>query len=976
MNLFIYLFLEKQFVKELVNCLKDEVFVDFFNTFLSLPVYGQIPLFHIAESKWIMCPELPYNKDITYVRFLEWLYTHRYTYFQKTELYHYCKLCQELLLFSTCQETGKSRENMYALSITSELQLSHNYLFYKGEELVGFWVSVGRLLQIDETDLNQRNIYLSYLQVLKVVHLQEGSTVAVTCKITPDTLLKIFNRDRPFKTRRDLLGKMRDEALLKVHTYWLPQFLTHCKLSMQKVEECRGILQKYKEKAFHEYQGQLTGHQTVNLSVRRVKVELSQSVTEPYSSKQTKKRLWNIPLQPARSKSRAKSNFLESPCTLPLIKSKTDPERSSKDNDKPPKILHRPIIKPPSILSFQSLPENPHQYEYMACVLTADGFAGGPFETFLKTKGHTSELHYLGLWSEMYSFLNLVLRSQDGCGHILRQIVAERIVEVYLSKESRKYVQLQEKTTEHLQNLLPAGEVIPWILTAQNEICEILCSSYDDFLDEDDKNFLILLSRSSLNEIKLKRRASGATLVFKKSDQLLDRMRVALDLCQACSSSGDADMLTEDTWALMPLEDIRNGGSVQLAPSKRHARRQMSFTELAKKYPKLAVKETSINYRLYYKNRPYYEVQSKPISTGILLKKANITFLKKGNSILRRPTTRPRSLAEVLRNPEGTEFFKRYLKMFGAQGPVLFYQEVEKLTEIHDPKIIKLKIIRIVDRFFGQKMKPEVYLQCNDNIILEIPRMPSVTLNLLLTAQNQVLKSLEEKWLRPYQDTFPPVATTTTISDTSIRDGLLKDKLQHIWSAFCSCIRSVCKFRSAMKNLTVRKGFEVYLKQEANDYSESRTIFVSSSATTSTQVAENKEEADTTQVKRRVVNNKALTVGFIVNDLSFYLEAEKFRNLADAGRIMASAGMYGENDQAQLHSKAEMIIKLFLRSEISPKLRINIAEVQKEMILLSVLHGNIDRSLFHSAVMSIFPTLIFCWKKLASLFTVEWVCYF
>lgn len=65
-----------------------------------------------------------------------------------------------------------------------------------------------------------------------------------------------------------------------------------------------------------------------------------------------------------------------------------------------------------------------------------------------------------------------------------------------------------------------------------------------------------------------------------------------------------------------------------------------------------------------------------------------------------------RSLAEVLRNPEGTEFFKRYLKMFGAQGPVLFYQEVEKLTEIHDPKIIKLKIIRIVDRFFGQKMKP------------------------------------------------------------------------------------------------------------------------------------------------------------------------------------------------------------------------------------------------------------------------------
>ncbi|XP_041126802.1 regulator of G-protein signaling protein-like [Polyodon spathula] len=931
---------EKEFFEELVNSLKDDVFVDFFNTFLSLPVYGQIPFFHIAESKWIMCPELPYNKRygshfiLLSIGVARWVFAGQW-------------------LLKRC--------------IGSVRGIKRFCSFIKGtcgEELVAFWVSVGRLLQIDETDLNQRNIYLSYLQVLKVVHLQEGSTVAVTY-----TLLKIFNWDRPFKTRRDLLGKMKDEALLKVRTYWLPQFLTHCKLSMQKVEECRGILQKYKEKAFHEYQGQLTEHQTVNLSVRRITFELSQSVTEPYSSKQTKKRLWNIPLKSARSKSRAKLNFLESPCTLPLIKSKTDPERCSKDNDKPPKILLRPVIKPPSILSFQSLPENLHQYEYLSCVLTADGFAGGPFETFLKTKEHTSELHYLGLWREMYSFLNLVLRSEDGYGHILRQIVAERIVEVYLSKESTEYVQLQEKTTKHLRNLLPAGEVIPWILTAQNEICEILCSSYDDFLDEDDKNFLLL--SSSLNEVKLKQRASGVTLVFKKSDQLLDRMRVALDLCQACSSSGDADMLTEDTWALMPLEDIRNGGSIQLAPSKRQARCQMSFTELAKKYPKLAVEETSINYRLYYKNRPYYATNNHK---GVKHKLFKAISMKEVHSlpcqahVLFKPHIFAHwSLAEVLKNPVSTEFFKRYLKTFGAHGPVLFYQEVEKLTEIHDPKIIKLKIIRIVDRFFGRKMKPEVYLQCNDNVILEIPRMPSVTLNLLLAAQNQVLKSLEEKWLRPYQDTFPPVATTTTISDTSIRDGLLKDKLQHIWSAFCSCIRSVCKFRSAMKNLMVMKGFEDYLKHEVNDYSESRMIFVSSSGTTNTQVAENKEEADTTQVKRRVVNNKALIVGFIVNDLSFYLEVEKFRNLADAGRIMASAGMYGENDQAQLHSKAEMIIKLFLRSEISPKHRINIAEVQREMILLSVLHGNIDRSLFHSAVMSIFPTLIFCWKKLAYL---------
>lgn len=47
-----------------------------------------------------------------------------------------------------------------------------------------------------------------------------------------------------------------------------------------------------------------------------------------------------------------------------------------------------------------------------------------------------------------------------------------------------------------------------------------------------------------------------------------------------------------------------------------------------------------------------------------------------------------------------------------------------------------------------------------------------------------------------------------------------------------------------------------------------------------------------------------------------------FRNMADSGTMMASAGMYGENDNALLHQKAEMIIKLFLKSEISPKLRV------------------------------------------------------
>uniref|UniRef100_A0A674BPX6 RGS domain-containing protein n=1 Tax=Salmo trutta TaxID=8032 RepID=A0A674BPX6_SALTR len=119
------------------------------------------------------------------------------------------------------------------------------------------------------------------------------------------------------------------------------------------------------------------------------------------------------------------------------------------------------------------------------------------------------------------------------------------------------------------------------------------------------------------------------------------------------------------------------------------------------------------------------------------------------------------------------------------------------------------------------------------------------------------------------------------------------------------------------------------------------------------------EQVDSSHLKKRVINQKLITVEFLVNDLSFYLETESFRNMADSGTMMASAGMYGENDNALLHQKAEMIIKLFLKSEISPKLRVNITESARDSIQQAFAMGKVDRGLFHEAIMAVFPNLIF-----------------
>uniref|UniRef100_W5MAB9 RGS domain-containing protein n=1 Tax=Lepisosteus oculatus TaxID=7918 RepID=W5MAB9_LEPOC len=407
----------------------------------------------------------------------------------------------------------------------------------------------------------------------------------------------------------------------------------------------------------------------------------------------------------------------------------------------------------------------------------------------------------------------------------------------------------------------------------------------------------------------------------------------------------------------------------------------MPFEELALRHPRLAAQELSKNYRLFYTRKPLLaSAKSKPVAASVFLKKTNLTFMKKGNSIVRRPSLRPRSLADVLRNPVNLDFFKRFLKAYNAHGALLFYQEVEKLRSVSKPRVLQARIVSIVDKFFSRHSDVEGSLQCDASIVSQIPKMRRVPLDVLFMAQELVVKSLEARWFQQYQDTFPPCSST--VSDTCDRAAVLKSKLvraplppseKRVWSIFSRYIKTVCRFRSAMKDTPTRSEFEHYLRHNFRDFSEILTVLpgqsdaaAHSGGTELVSAHDAAGEGDPSHLRRRVVNNKLIAAGFLVNDLSFCLETERFRSLADAGAVMASVGMYGESDQAVLQSKADMIIRLFLRSEIAPRLRINISEVQREAVLQSFSQGKVDRGLFHSVFVTVFPNLVFCWKKFCS----------
>ncbi|NWH94838.1 RGSL protein, partial [Aegithalos caudatus] len=72
----------------------------------------------------------------------------------------------------------------------------------------------------------------------------------------------------------------------------------------------------------------------------------------------------------------------------------------------------------------------------------------------------------------------------------------------------------------------------------------------------------------------------------------------------------------------------------------------------------------------------------------------------------------------------------------------------------------------------------------------------------------------------------------------------------------------------------------------------------------------------------RILDKQLIVVNFLVDDLRFYLEMDKFSRLADPMRAVAPHSMRSERHSAFLKKKLDIISRLFLNSDIPPKLRV------------------------------------------------------
>ncbi|NXY88811.1 RGSL protein, partial [Alcedo cyanopectus] len=833
--------------------LRDDVFVDFFNTFLNLPVFGQTPIYFSSTGQWDLWPELPSCLDPSPQALLAWLEKHRLPHFCKSSLCLHFILCQKLLGFIRSREAAKllnwqsADQWLLEKCISGSQGMWHFQAFIQGmagEELTNFWLTTERLLELDESEARQRDLYQSLLHRLKATYLHEGSRIVTLCRTNIGSLWKP-RHVQPVNTRREMLRKMQEQVLFMIQSYWLPKFFIHCKVHMQKEKSCQPLLQEYQERLLRASLQEPSGF-SENLFTMHIK--RSQGLSGPYCSKKAKAEIWTLvkegrdiqekkfpsfQMQPARQSGPAgitKESHVDKDALGSMPQQSEHPENAAFGGKGGAISSKRPRPYVEQVLYLEDFCENKvfsnlcsssplgqlpslekpvKTLSFLPWVLSADTCAGRPFRDFLKCQDWSMETHLLDLWHDLEEFLPVVLDPNRENSFFLRHLIGEKICNTYLEDSTILQLPLETGTLKSLRNHLMSGEFSPWIFRVQNEICKVLCFLYEKFLADDDRTFLQFMSpQSDVPMPKMQGHAAGKDGCFLRSQQIKE----SLKLSQGLHGTRNLEGLSSEHWQLIATRDLQKGGSIQAGVELqfRTGKRRLCISAslvkhilcICQPYCVPTARETEKRKK---KTVPVIKIKSR--STSVVIEK---------------PTRRPRHFTKVLHNPSHLQYFKKFLKERNADKPLDFWMAVDKLVTETNPKTKNFLINSIIRNFFHAEIPAEELLDCDASIIKEIKEAETVNTFMLMAAQIFVQKAMEKRWFKEYQDLFQPSSTPKSNLHLQHEMKSLKTgDLRWAWCVIQDIVKSLCKFRREMYNDKCRMEFETFLRQELENEEES-----------------------------------------------------------------------------------------------------------------------------------------------------------
>ncbi|NXU48915.1 RGSL protein, partial [Turnix velox] len=825
--------------------LRDDLFVDFFNTFLNLPVFGQTPVYISSLGRWDLWPELPSHLDPSPPALLAWLEKHRLPHFCKSSLCLHLILCQKLLAFTRSREAAKllnwqsSDQWLLEKCISGSHGIWHFRAFVQGmagEQLINFWLTTERLLGLNESDAKQRELYLSLLQRLEATHLRKGSSIITLCRTVIGSPPEA-GHIQPISTRRENLSKMQEQALFMIQSYWLPKFYIHCKKDMEDKKLCRPLLQEYQEPLL---QDNWQDPSSFSKDLFTMHIKRSQGLSGPYCSRKARAEMWatvkgggdaqemktpRIHVQPERqsgptgskkescldrdalgpvpqqSEHSANTDFRCKGRTTSPKRPRTDEEHIYKEEVFSNVHPSMPPVQLPSL-------KNPVKtLSFLPWALSADSCAGRPFRDFLKHQSRSMEAYLLDLWHDLEEFLPVALNPNSENSFFLRHLLGEKICKTYLEEGSIQHLPLEISTLRSLWDPLMAGEFSPRIFRAQKEICKVLCCFYEEFLADDDRMFLqFMCAQNNLPVPEMQDQAVGKDECFL----LYQRINNSLKLSQALHGTGNFESLCFESWQLIKTQNLQEGIPIQTEvepPLHRTGKR-----------------------RLYISSRAWDQLYSVPTAAEPKRKKKTPLSMRKTRSgtkkpvtvVVEKPSKRPRHFVKVLHNPAHLQYFKQFLEERNADEPLRFWMSVEKLSLETNPKTKSSLINSIVRNYFHAETPAEEQLDCHSSIIEEIREAKEVSPFMLVTAQIFVQQAMEKRWFKEYQALFPQ--SDTPKSNLHLQHGtgnFMTDKLRCAWYAIHDIVKSISKFQREMNNHEHRMEFEAFLRRELGNEEES-----------------------------------------------------------------------------------------------------------------------------------------------------------
>jgi hypothetical protein len=387
--------------------------------------------------------------------------------------------------------------------------------------------------------------------------------------------------------------------------------------------------------------------------------------------------------------------------------------------------------------------------------------------------------------------------------------------------------------------------------------------------------------------------------------------------------------------------------------------------------------------------------------------------IRRNGMVINRPSQRPKSMKDILKNQTYFEFFKKYLKYFNVERMLVFWKAVEIMKNTVNVKQRQSKAQHIMEKYFHDPDKtPAEMLYCSAPIILEIPNLEIVTTSMLYSAQQTILQKIEVNWFRRFTETFPEKENKVLFQGSTPEDnkretladnigfnqnndammrGLRaticfnatnspfrtetgeagisrKSKLFRSWIALSNWFRAAAKFIQCMHKREEYNLFSSFLQRVGKKGIPGTTTDSQGNILNSlTDLHKSTEKEPTTFVSnfvaKQVICGQLITLSNLQHDLDFWIETDRFKELYNK---RDGQGTMENIQNGAIQKKATIINDLFLQPTIwlanADSDYLNVPKDICENISGSIDSGIIDKTIFIDAVSYIFPVLIYFWK--------------